>query len=282
MNAFAKVLVGIVLVLSVGFAVSQMILHANRKNYYDMYLNESNNLAAATAENTGLKDQKADLSSRLDTAQADLRQLQDEFTDEKKIRDEKIAALTEQGIKLQTDLDSEHAALLGLVRTNDEKSGIIDNMKVANQQTHDALMGALGNVEKLSAEVKQKTGTIDGLNEQVVRLEDNIRDLNEENADMGSELSRLSKEGVPIFLRGAPPIDGKVVQIDGNFVVIDRGKGDGVKVTFPFLIYRDSMPVAKVTVVEVKPDHCVAKIGPPDFPEAGSIQIGDNATTRRN
>jgi hypothetical protein len=62
-------------------------------------------------------------------------------------------------------------------------------------------------------------------------------------------------------------------------VVLDRGRNHKVRANYPFTVYRDSQFVAKVTVIEVHDDYCLARVTEPGMQRL-PMEIGDNATTR--
>lgn len=284
MNTFSKVLVVFILLLSVGFAVSQLMLHARRVDYQELY---------ASAEQ-GRQDQKsrADLletdlgttKTELTTVRDELRDLEKESERETQMRDEQIAGLKEDKTRLEGSFDAQRIQITNLLDRIEEKNGLIDNLKAAEARVSASLKTELAKSEALQDDVRNKVNKIDALEGQMAELNMERQSLEEDKAGLEGILALLKERGVDIPPMKLPAIDAKVVEVDSSFgaVVINRGKNDGVKVAHSFTIFRDETALAKVTVVRVEDDHCVGQLEQPPglFDNANPMRVGDNATTR--
>ena len=86
----------------------------------------------------------------------------------------------------------------------------------------------------------------------------------------------------PIIVRkdrvdGSSSIRGRLIEVDGphNFVVVDKGSADGVRVGMAFDILRGSSTVGRATVIRVRPalSACDVVLASPP----GPLQVGDLA-----
>ncbi len=279
MNPFVKVLVVAVLLLSAAFAVSQMLLHSKRVNWRDKC-----EVAEATLE---VKTGQAD---KLDK---DLRETVRERDDLKASKDAEIARLEEdittKGLEIE-ELDREKESLRtylderrirvrtleGLLDTKDEENKRLTQK--AGKRDED-LQGYMAQVEDLEKDGRENADTIDGLNDQIAALEKEKSGLTEDRDALELVIAGLEERGIHIPLEGVPIIDAKVCLVDQTLgaVVLNKGKDDGVKVGYPFTIYRDEKFIAKVYVLDAREGQSLARVD--KALKYWPMEVGDSATT---
>jgi septal ring factor EnvC (AmiA/AmiB activator) len=283
MNVFSKVLVVFVFLLSVGFAASQMVLHAKRQKYYKLYADTQTELTGARARANELEGQLEDTRAQYDKAARQLRETQDDLQQAKQTRDEEISRLKQQVTKLNNDLEGARKRVNNMVSLVQEQKDVIDNLETAKASLDSSLKEALKNNENLEKQVRRQSNQIDAHQKKIAQLQDNLEEVKDEKNNMENTLARLRGRGVEIFAGEQPMVDGKVVVVDEQVgaVVIDKGEGSKVQVGHEFTIYRGTEALAKASVVEVKPEHCVAQITEPGlFDKDKQIRVGDSATTQ--
>jgi hypothetical protein len=153
--------------------------------------------------------------------------------------------------------------------------------------TNDQLRAASATAEKEKLDAQDDRARLEGdlkrANADVAEKERQLADATKERDNLRAEKDALVKLGVPVeklIGNNVPAIEGKVSQVDqaGTFVVLSVGEGEGVKIGFPFDIYRGKEYVGRVVVDNVLPDSCTARVTMRN--KGMSFQAMDNATTR--
>jgi len=285
MNSFSKVLVVFILVLSAGFAVSQMILHARRIDYQKKYEDAAAKLADSQKSVGELEEAKRSLTAKADELDKDKADLQRGLEEAKRVRDSQIEELRLEKTRLQAGFDQQRVQTNSLVAMVEEKNGQIDNLKNSVAQLDLSLRAEMQKVKGLEDDQVAKAKQIDQLKGSVAQLTMEKQNLQDSKTKYETILANLKQRGVAILPEDPPPpVDGKVVMVDEQVgaMVINKGKNDKVQVAHSFTIYREDKALAKVTVVEVEDDFCVAQIESPPglFDKQNRIIVGDSATTR--
>ncbi len=93
-------------------------------------------------------------------------------------------------------------------------------------------------------------------------LEEEKTILNRRLIAVTTELNQIKNPEDPVV--PLPPLKGKVLVVDPkwNFVVLDVGQTQGALVNGVLMVSRNSKLVAKVKIVTVQPDRCIANILP--------------------
>ncbi len=278
MNALAKVLVVIVLVLSLVFAGAEIALYGKRENYGKKFIDEAKAHTATTAALDKAQQQLTDTRRELDTFR--------EKTD-KDISD------------LNTTLANAKQRELELSKSNDQLNASVQNLTettkglgtdlAARDQTIDGLRNA---VSQRDEAIKQGLDKIDGLQKTVAARDASIADLDAKLTDTKKQLVKVTESenqlnaiigelvqrGVHVPPAPLPVIDGTIVGVRDHYAVVDKGAKEGVKPNTQFVVYRDSQYVGKLIIDAVQPDMASGRM---DLmaPNA-SVALGDSATTR--
>jgi septal ring factor EnvC (AmiA/AmiB activator) len=280
MNLYTKILVVVVLVLSVAFAVSQMMLHAKRVNWLDRYTQTKAKLDDATTRADSLDAQLKDLIRAADEDKLRLETQVAALTTESGAKTSRIADLDREKTKLVADFDEARIINNALVLRTDAQYAVITELKTKGDNLGKELQVALGKIEGLEGNVRAREKEIVGLHDQMAERDKTIKEVTEEKDMYAGTITALMKQGVHVPPPPAPAIDAKVARADNALgtVVLNKGKRDGVKVAHPFTIYRGTEFVAKVVVQQVEDQLCVARVERGLFNKA--MMVGDDATTR--
>lgn len=283
MNALAKILVVILIVLSAAFAVSQMILHARRVNYQQLYTKTNTELQRTQTENKKLALQLEERTQERDGHAEALYELKDDFKAAKVTSGETIFGLEGEVSALQTRLDAlnkDVGRLADLVETQ----GIeIVNHRTAYAELHADYTGAEGRIADLLDDVRAGDGTIVDLTGRLYDLTEQHVQLKDDKARVDRILGDAIERGFQLHLDDMLLVHAKIVNVDddGRTAVIDKGSTDGVKMGYVLVVYRDDFPICKVNIVEVLENLSVARLKAPGlFDENAPILLGDSVTTR--
>jgi myosin heavy subunit len=280
MNTFAKVLVVIVLLLSSGFAISQMVLYSKREMWRERYAEAAEQLEGKTAKVEEIEQELGDLRTERDQMQQRLQTQVNRLKEDVETRDLRISKAERRVENLQTSAEQARTRVTNLEERLDKKDEVINQLeqKVAGLDTN--LKDAHAKVEDLNSEVRQKANKIDQLDKRIAELQQEKRKVVQEREDLESMLAQLEAKGVHVGTTEVPIIDAKVVRVDNELgaVVLNKGDGSGVQVGYPFTIYRNSDFVARAYVMEVHDDYSLARV---DKQLARKdTKVGDEATTR--
>lgn len=224
-------------------------------------------LSDRNVEIVELKQQNANYKVKIDSLKAE--------------RDEII-----QEIKYKTDLVNNLS--LELARTKNDKKFVkdrLDKLGNENKELRDQvrrLVSSKGALEKsivriskdkaqLSKKLEHSENMIQSKIDEIWDIKDDLDQTIETTRDMhideGIELPPIvvsaDNTSVP-FDPGmsSPGFNGKVVSIneDNNFVIVDLGENDGVKLGNVLSVYRDDKYIARLEVIQVRKDISAADI----------------------
>ncbi len=284
MNIFGKVLVVVIFLLSIGFAVAQMILFTERTQYREKY------------EDTSAKLDRTE--SRLEETEQSLEELRTEFD---RFRSSKRREIE----NLEDDIEDKDLQMTRFQRDREELSAQLTKA----QENNEALLGNLerkdeiiekheSRIAELDERVKERMDEIDGLEEDISEQralineqKNNIARLEEEkeNAltrlqDRERQLAELEARGVHVdIIAPLPPIDGHLSRVDNEIgvAIINRGSDHGVQINYDFVVYREDDYIARLYVMDVYPNHALARVDRDvtDLEEE-PMEVGDKVTTR--
>lgn len=280
MNTFAKVLVVIVLLLSSGFAVSQMVLYSKREMWREKYDVAQQELEAKTARAEELSEQLEDVRSERERIKQQKDTRINRLQEDLETLNLTVQKAERRNENLQTAVDQARTRVSKLEERLDEKENVIAELREKVSDLDSSLKESLAKVENLNEEVRTKTNKIDQLDKRIAELQQEKRKVVQEREDLESMLAQMEAKGIHVSTTQVPVIDGKVVRVDNELgaVVINKGKESGVKIGYPFTIYRNSNFVAQVYVMEVHEDYSLARV---DRQLAkNQLEVGDQATTR--
>lgn len=280
MNTFAKVMVVVVLLLSCGFAVSQMALYSKREMWREKYVETRDQLEDTSSRAEDLEDELSDVrSDREQMKQRKDREIKD-LEEKVENKDLEITKLERDNEDLETDLKDARNRMESLGDRIEEKNGVIEELESKVAELDESLKDKITDNDELKDEVREKTNRIDSLDEKVAELEEQKRKLAEEREELESVLSQMEARGIHTDISEVPAIDAQVVRVDNEVgaVVLNRGKNADVKVGYPFTIYRGQEFVARAHVMEVHEDYSLARIDKELTWK--DLETGDDATTR--
>jgi len=284
MNILGKVLVVVVFVLSVAFAVSQMVLFQQRTQWREEYTRE---LEKRRSAETRLEDTEG----RLDRLKTEFDSVRTEKAGEiegleKRLseREDDITKLEEEKDWVSNDLSSALETQKKLAERLEEKQNTIKEVEAKADELEASLRERKTAVENLEEEKKQLVNTIDGLESDVAELEEARDDALARLEERKKQLADLEARGVRVDIYDPPPeIEGQISRADNDFgvAVINRGSEHGVEVNFDFVAYRGDRFITRLYVMEVHPEYSVARVDRDlsDLQEM-PMQRGDTVTTK--
>ncbi len=253
MNAFTKVLVILVLVLSLIFAATQVMLYGKRAKLGDVLKAQNQALQTATQQVGQFKGDLGDLKSSTDRTIADLR------TQTQGLQS-KLDTETQANAALQKEKDQQVASVKSLTATTQTQLASIDNLNATIKQLQDQNADRQAQIQdktkqlaQVTEELKQSQAQAGDLDQQLTEAKKENRKLTDANEDMTAQLVALRMRGIQTEAAFAPPISAKIITVDAELhtAVIDKGTQAGVKPNTEFTIYRDSQYIAHMYITDV-------------------------------
>jgi len=279
MNAFAKVLVVFVLLLSSAFAISQMMLYSKREKWREKYEETDTQLQAKKTQATELQEKFETTSRQLEQIKADRdTKLSERDTRIKELRGD-IEDMKTQNENLQTLITKTGNTIENQEKEIQQKNQAIATLQQENEKSKGLLTQSKDTIKKLQDEAVAKEKQIDALDAKVAELTKGLKDAQTNAEHLRGQLAELERRGIHLPTKEVPLINAKVARVDNAIgtVVLNKGSKQDVKVGYPFTIYRGTEFVAKVYVMEVQEDLSVARVDK-DL-EFSPMQVGDSATT---
>ncbi len=287
MNALGKVLVVFVLLLSAGFAASQMVLYAKRDKLLDKYEYSQEQLQAFKQEVEGPEG----LRVKLKEVTSDRDAIKNRLELEVALLRRNLESTEAQIKDLEADKSGLHDAWKDQQIRADKLDERIEELDVVIAELQEKRKGLdsdlkdrLADIEGLKESIDGKDTEIAALNSTVTQLKEEAQAISDDNKVLSATIAYLQSIGIHVEPGWkVPVIDAKVVQARNvdRVVVLDKGSKDGVKPAFSFTIYRgEGVFVAKVNVVEVKENLSVGLVEEGTYEEPLDLRVGDDATTR--
>ncbi len=279
MNALTKVLVFLVLVLSVGFAASQMVLFDKREELGNQYATARERLDAVVemydTTSAELSDTKSTLSKVRDRLSREVSALESELSAQKERADELNAALQKEGNNTArlTELAE------GLRGQLEKKDGIIDEQGdriAALQETVNKKQSTIGDLQDTVAQRESKIGD---LSHRLQQTKEDKQELAEGNARLAGIVEEFRRRGFDVPPAPAPAINAVVIRVDEELgtAVIDKGSEAEIKPNTQFTIYDDTGFVATLVIHDVWDTVAGGMIM--RAAEDRAVEVGDRATT---
>ncbi|MBS3762007.1 MAG: hypothetical protein KGZ25_01765 [Planctomycetes bacterium] len=281
MNAFAKVLVVFVLLLSTGFAVSQMMLYQKRTQWRGKYATVKKKYDEAEKKKEKYyKELQSTLSSK-DQLKNSLKREIANLTDKVDAANDRIGTLSKDKETLNDRLTDRINRVKDLETQVGQKNGIIDQRDATIGKLKKGQQALLNQVANLESTVADRDKKIDALDGEIANLNEEVAKVKNERNQFESQLAELERRGIHTGRKPPPIIDAKVARIDKDLgaVVLNKGKESKVRVGFPFIVYRDKRFIAKVYVMDVQENMSVARVDR-SLGIPSPLRVGDNATTR--
>ncbi len=286
MNALTKLLVVLVLLLSFGFAVSQIVLYNRRENYGALLEEAKARLAARHTELAQVKGVLEDTRYNLDSTKArlegEVQGLKDDLEGEREI-------VRTQG----QQLIEESSNVARLTEFSSRQQDRIDSLDAQREELGADIEGLRATVNEKQVEIGDLRETVSERDATISGLELDLEDAKRANTLLAESNARL--EGIVLEFKDrgfavppAPPpaIDAIVVrvdQIDEEYAtaVIDKGAAADVKPNTQFTIYRHAGEgkgfVATLTIRDVW-EQVAGGLLTRQVP-GKQVKVGDRATT---
>ncbi len=284
MNIFGKVLVVVVFLLSIGFAVAQMILFEQRTQWRAEYNQEVERRRSVESDLSETRRRLERQTTELDTLRAEKRSEVDALTQRVQERDQRISRL-ESDLERRADELSQSQKNLELAQQRvAELDTIIKEHETKIAELEASKAQAEEEILALEEQIRTHVNTIDGLEKNIAELEEDRARTQRRLQDRERQLAELEARGVHIDIgKPLPAIDGMLSKVDNDIgvAILNRGEEHGVEINYDFVVYRDESFIARVYVMEVFPQHSLARVDREltDL-DTTPMRVGDKVTTR--
>jgi len=274
MNFFGKILVMIILVFSIFFMASSMMVYVTHQNWREKIVGTG-----------GLNEQLDKLNADLANAQSTRLALEAEIKNQIEARRREVATLETQRMQLQADRNTLQAEEARLKQQ-------VDNAVKAMQAQQDTLAGLRAEIVVLrtavdTARTERETALDDSLRLQgeldvAEGALANAERRHEQLAETVAQLQQFVQDtGLQLDRSGPPRVQGKIVAFnDDGLIEVNLGSDDGLETGHTMEVFRDdpSKYLGRVEVIRTEPDKAVARVIP--ALRRGSIQLDDDVITR--
>jgi predicted nuclease with TOPRIM domain len=169
-----------------------------------------------------------------------------------------------QGLKQKLDAAEKQAAALKAVSASQED---LSTLKNENQLLKEQIKGLSGR----KIELEKRLAQLQAGGTQPDAAAAPVSAVGQDSVELAPIVVRPSGESVA--KQKAPPSSGKIIAVnrENNFVVIDVGENDGIKIGDAFQVLRHGNPIALVEVIQVRSTISACDIKN----EASPVTIGD-------
>ena len=283
MTLLGKIFTMLIFIMSLVWMSFSVMVYVTEKNWREEVLRKPDDVQGD--QRVGYVYQLQAQRELVEQRDEELRELQKELQRERAARAYALSAL-EEAATIEADL-----------RRAAEKTQI--ELMAAHREANRALADTQTRLEALSTEIAdarvaikdaqqdrdEKLERVVFLTDEVHKAEDLKRRLEERQAELVAQISRMQKvlrakdlseyedvDGIP------PPLDGLVLDVRKNFMEISLGSDDGLKVGHQLEVFKDRTYKGRIVVRRTDPDRAVAEI----IPELrkGEIQKGDKVRTK--
>ncbi|MEW6249391.1 MAG: hypothetical protein AB1716_02000 [Planctomycetota bacterium] len=190
----------------------------------------------------------------LEREKRELSEQQDSLRTELARATEQQAAAEAGRKKLEEMLGVQTAQLTGAQKRNEE-------LTTQNIDLQKRNLAQASRILELSTDVNVRTDENRSLQEKLYAMEQRNKEL--EQAGGARRVTRAAEPpaGVqPVSAAVAPPIEGEVTTVDGNYISISIGESSGVTSGMQFMIYRGGTYVGDMQVENVRPKEAGGKL----------------------
>jgi uncharacterized protein YoxC len=276
MNALAKVLVVLVLVLSVGFAAAEIVLYAKREDYGKKYIDEAKKHAAVQEALNGAQKQLSDTRRDLDTLKekkdTEILTLKTSLDNEKA----RSVGLDKEVGQLTTSVQGLTGTTNGLRADVNSRDRTIEGLRAAVAEREQAIKRNLDQVDGLQKAVAERDAKIADLDIKLTDTKKTLAKVTESETQLEAIIAELVQRGIQVPPVPLPLIDGRIVGVRDGVAVVDRGSKEGVKPNTQFVIYNGDGYVGRLIIHDVQPDVSAGQLRL----LAKEVALGDSATTR--
>jgi myosin heavy subunit len=279
MNLFGKILVALNLVMALVFMGFAIAVYSTHTNWRDVVQRKPED-AAPPLKPKGLVYQVEDLLTKNDALLKQIEALKSEVSQEKKLRDGRLALLETEKEKLKKDVETKTAEIQAITEDKSKTTAAIE-----------ALTTEVGKksmeLEALSADLEAKKGQAEDLHDQVVIKTGQLAELGATLAKLQQQMKELVAKTTPAASTvAAPKIDGYVRAANKDMVEISLGSDDGVARGQQMFVYRPGTTAAaakligRIEILQTTADVSVGKVIP-EYSK-GLIEKDDRVATRFN
>lgn len=293
MSLALRIFILIMLVLTVGFMIVQMMLFATRENWKRRWDQDTKALAAELKQATQLvntesvnrvraENQVAQLQLDRDRDQARIRELEAQITD----RLARIQAL-------ERDLDRARSDYNALNENYLAQSKSLDMVRQRNSELTHIAQVARAVAFNLNVKLAEVEDDLNNLQAEYARTREQLDKAVSQHKQAEARLAVLRErfpkvydaihyeQAVPVALQArvaAVQVNSKGEQ---EFVMLSIGREEGVQVGQEFVVYRGNQYICKVRVERVLNDMAPARVIPNSWNTSGlAIEAGDLAANR--
>jgi len=293
MSLALRIFIVLVLIMTVAFAIVQMVGFANRENYKRRWDADTKELALRLKSST---QRLADESTAKVKAENQVVMLQKDITDaQAKVKDlenqitERLAEI--QGLK--RDLAKAQTDYNGIKEDYQTQSKSLDMLRNRNGELTSIASVARAVAFNLNVKLAEVEDDLNNLQTEFTKRSEDLNKSQEDLKQANAQLAQV-REKFPKIWDAVKDEKGSTEQMRAvvaavrpdpkgrpEFVMLSIGKDSGVQEGQEFIIYRDSKYICKVRVEKVMNDMAPARILPNSMNTNNlQIQQGDQAANR--
>ncbi|MCK4284195.1 MAG: hypothetical protein KAX44_07750, partial [Candidatus Brocadiae bacterium] len=223
MNAVTKVLVVLVLLLSAGFAASQIVLYGKREDFGAKYLETAQQLKDTAAELQKTDAALSDVSRDYDMAKAKWQTGKQALDSSLANERTRVRDLTADLVRANSTSEQLSVAVQDQEQRLATRESTVEGLRTTLAERDSTIKGNLDKIDGLEKTVAEKDATIGELNHELTETKKANVKLAASEKDLEDMIANLIKRGVEVEPTLAPAINGMVIKVGGDVAVIDRG-----------------------------------------------------------
>jgi hypothetical protein len=284
MTLLGKIFTMLIFIAALVWMSLSVALYMTQKNWKDEVVRKQEDVRLPD-KRLGLIHQKKTLEETISKHQIELRDLQNKLHAERAARASALAAAEEA---LQAEAALRRTAEATYTEMIEKHRVAIAEAKAAQDRLKaqtDEIAVARATIKTAEQDRDDKRQRIEALTDVVTQLEDTRRRLQERQAALVEQISRmklvLDAFGYTEFtnIDGIPPlVKGKVTAVNKNFLEISIGSDDGLLPGHQLDVFQGSTYKGRVVVRKTDPDKSVAEVIPEYL--KSEIQKEDRVVTR--
>jgi hypothetical protein len=278
MNLLGRIFIVLILIMSIGFMFSAMVVYSTHKNWRELAVGPG-----------GLQERLTQAQANFNELQTQYNRLESQLRTELETRDQEIRKLETERVaqnERNTDIQNEleqlrqaqrdsTAAVVVAQQDNERLAAQVNDLRQeirTNQQLRDQ---AFATTLQATEELHQTAAELESAEERKQQLTQQVANMTTVMRESG--LNPTTDPNAVV-----PRVDGFVTQIrrsnGSQFVEITIGADDGLKAGDTIEVYRGDKYLGRVEILRTSPDKAVGRIDR-RF-QQGQIQEGDRVATR--
>lgn len=186
---------------------------------------------------------------------------------DQKFTAERADKLTAENTNLQSQVKQLTSTKLSLEKTISRLSEDKENIQKKLIESESVIQSRIDDIWKIKQNIDQRVGTMPKGNENQVELAPIV--INANGAAPAPVEGNPNTEGPEAPAKNQAHIVS--INQDNNFVILDMGEKDGLKIGDSFRVYRGPKEIAKLEVIQIRRDIAAADIKKKTMP----LQVGD-------